>query len=185
MWHANLAGRRDLRRGIPAAEAGLPRYSVHANDIDFQIESDFVGLMAPGLYQPANDVAMRAGRIMNCGDGIHGGVFVSCMYAAAFVERDPRRIVERGLACIPSRSPCALPISDLLGWSKQQPDDWKKAWRLAVDKFEGTGAIVSGPYIPDGGKCQFTWTASPTAGWTSTRTARNSRSASRYGTSSG
>ena len=29
-------------------------YNAHANDIDFQIESDFIGLMTPGLPQEAN-----------------------------------------------------------------------------------------------------------------------------------
>ena len=28
--------------------SGHPDYNVHANDIDFQIESDFIGLMTPG-----------------------------------------------------------------------------------------------------------------------------------------
>ena len=55
LWHANLAARRALRRGVPAALSGTPKYNAHANDIDFQIEADFIGLMAPGLPQSAND----------------------------------------------------------------------------------------------------------------------------------
>src|SRR6478672_4528899 len=39
LWHANLAARRALKRGVPAALAGTPRYNAHANDIDFQIEA--------------------------------------------------------------------------------------------------------------------------------------------------
>ena len=35
LWHANLAARRALRRGIPATLSGTPRYNIHANDIDF------------------------------------------------------------------------------------------------------------------------------------------------------
>ena len=42
---------------------------------------------------------------MNYGDGIYGGMFVSGMYAAAFFESDPRKVVEAGLAAIPARSP--------------------------------------------------------------------------------
>ena len=49
LWHANLAARRALKRGVPAALAGTPKYNAHANDIDFQIEADFIGLMAPGF----------------------------------------------------------------------------------------------------------------------------------------
>src|SRR4029078_6477743 len=56
LWHANLAARCNLRRGVPAALAATPKYNAHANDIDFQIESDFIGLMAPGLPQSSNDI---------------------------------------------------------------------------------------------------------------------------------
>ncbi|MFB3827600.1 MAG: ADP-ribosylglycohydrolase family protein [Bryobacteraceae bacterium] len=148
LWHANLAGRRNLRRGIPASLSGTPKYNAHANDIDFQIESDFIGLMAPGLYQSANQIAWRAGRVMNYGDGIYGGMFVSGMYAAAFFENDPRKVVETGLACIPARSPYAALIRDLLAWHKQYPDDWKKVWRLMEDKWDRRDPCPAGALQP-------------------------------------
>ena len=31
LWHANLAARRALRRGVPATLSGTPRYNIHAN----------------------------------------------------------------------------------------------------------------------------------------------------------
>jgi hypothetical protein len=49
LWHANAAARRLLNRGIKAPLSGHPKHNVHADDIDFQIESDFIGLMTPGL----------------------------------------------------------------------------------------------------------------------------------------
>ena len=135
LWHANLAARRALKRGVPATLSGTPEYNAHANDIDFQIEADFVGLMAPGLPQASNDLCYRAGRVMNHGDGIYGGMFVSCMYAAAFFESDPRTLVEAGLACLPPQSPYATLISDVLQWSEQHPDDWIPVWNLVEEKW--------------------------------------------------
>lgn len=128
LWHANLAARRALRRGVPASLSGTPRYNVHANDIDFQIEADFIGLMTPGLPRLAADLGVRAGKVMNAGDGILGGIFVSCMYAEAFFENDPRRVVEAGLACLPAKSPYARLIADTLAWHRQYPQDWTKNW---------------------------------------------------------
>lgn len=135
LWHANLAARRALKRGVPATLSGTPKYNAHANDIDFQIEADFVGLMCPGLPQASNDLCYRAGRVMNHGDGIYGGMFVSCMYAAAFFESDPERLVEAGLACLPPESPYAMTIADVLAWSNEHPDDWIEVWGLIEDKW--------------------------------------------------
>ncbi len=148
LWHANLTGRRNLKRGIPGSQSGLPKYNAHADDIDFQIESDFIGLMAPGLYQSASDIAIRAGRVMNYGDGIYGGIFVSCMYSAGFFENDPRKVVEVGLSCIPSRSKYAQLISDVLAWSKQHPDDWKKVWNLIEEKWDKNDPCPEGALRP-------------------------------------
>ncbi len=49
LWHANAGARRALNQGIKAPWTGHPKYNFHANDINFQIEADFIGLMCPGL----------------------------------------------------------------------------------------------------------------------------------------
>jgi len=40
VWHANDAGLKNIRKGILPPDSGNPRYNPHADDIDFQIESD-------------------------------------------------------------------------------------------------------------------------------------------------
>ena len=148
LWHANLAARRALKRGVPAALTGTPQYNAHANDIDFQIEADFVGLMTPGMPVAANDLALRAGRVMNYGDGIYGGMFVSCMYAAAFFSDDPREVVEAGVECLPSESPYAQLIRDTLQWHTDNPDDWTKTWQLIAEKWDKREPCPSGALRP-------------------------------------
>jgi hypothetical protein len=148
LWHANLAARRALKRGVKAELSGTPQYNAHANDIDFQIESDFIGLMCPGLPRASNDLCRRAGRVMNYGDGIYGGMFVSGMYAAAFFENDPRKVIEAGLAAIPARSPYGLLISDVLAWSREYPNDWKKVWHLLGDKWDKREPCPEGALQP-------------------------------------
>jgi hypothetical protein len=148
LWHANLAARRALKRGVPPALSGTPKYNAHANDIDFQIEADFIGMMTPGLPQAANDLSWRAGRVMNYGDGIYGGMFVSCMYAAAYFENNPRKIVEAGLACMPAKSPYAMLIADVLAWSKQEPNDWVKVWNQIEQKWNKREPCPEGAMDP-------------------------------------
>jgi ADP-ribosylglycohydrolase/Carbohydrate esterase 2 N-terminal len=148
LWHANAGARRNLNRGIKAPMSGNPKYNIHANDIDFQIESDFIGMMTPGLPREANKYADRVGRVMNWGDGLYGGMFFSGMYAAAFFENDPRKVVEQGLLSIPVESAYAKVISDVLRWSAENPDDWMKTWHLIEDKWDKADACVDGALDP-------------------------------------
>jgi hypothetical protein len=148
LWHANAGARRNLNRGIKAPMSGHPQYNVHADDIDFQIESDFIGLMSPGLPRDANKYADRVGRVMNWGDGLYGGMFFGGMYAAAFFESDPRRVVEQGLRSIPASSAYARIIADVLAWSARNPDDWAKTWRLLEDKWDKDDACPDGALRP-------------------------------------
>ncbi|MFB3921580.1 MAG: ADP-ribosylglycohydrolase family protein [Terriglobia bacterium] len=147
LWHANLAARRLLRRGVKAPASGNPAHNLHANDIDFQIESDFIGLMCPGLPRAAQHYAERVGHVMNYGDGVYGGVFFGGMYAAAFFEKDPRKVVEAGLAAIPAGSVYAQVIRDVLKWSAENPD-WKKTWRLIEDKWDKDDPCPDGALRP-------------------------------------
>ena len=148
LWHANLAARRNLKRGVPATLSGTPKYNVHANDIDFQIESDFIGLMTPAMPQAAVGVALRAGRVMNYGDGLYGGIFISCMYSAAFFESDPRKVVEAGKSCMPADSPYAKIIADVLEWSKENPQDWIPVWNSIDRKWNRREPCPEGALLP-------------------------------------
>jgi len=135
LWHANAAGRTNLRQGIAPPDSGHPQFNHHADDIDYQIEADFAGLIAPGMPQVPIALGGTFGRIMNYGDGLYGGQFVGGMYAAAFFESDPERIVLAGLACIPPESQYAECIRDVIAWWKANPDNWEAAWNLIEAKY--------------------------------------------------
>jgi hypothetical protein len=148
LWHANAAARRNLNRGIKAPMSGNPLYNVHANDIDFQIEADFIGLMSPGLPRYSNLYCDRVGRVMNYGDGVYGGMFVCGMYSAAYFENDSRKVVEAGLACIPSQSSYAAIIRDLLEYSASNPENWRKVWQMIEDKWDKDDVCPDGALQP-------------------------------------
>ncbi|NOX56437.1 MAG: ADP-ribosylglycohydrolase family protein [Planctomycetes bacterium] len=152
LWHANRAGRDNLRSGIAPPDSGHPRFNKHAADIDYQIEADYSGLIAPGLPNLAIELGEKFGRLMNYGDGLYGGQFVGGMYAAAFFEDDPVKIVEAGLKCIPAASQYAECIRDTLRWYRQHPDDWQQTWRKINEKYHTNPAYrrfsCSGPQSP-------------------------------------
>ena len=143
LWHANRAGRDNLRSGIAPPDSGHPEFNEHADDIDYQIEADYAGLIAPGMPNVAIQLGETFGRLMNYGDGLYGGQFVGGMYAEAFFEDDVVQIVEAGLRCIPEDSQYHECISDVLAWYEEYPDDWAKTWqRWARPVLAGTLALM-------------------------------------------
>ena len=135
LWHANRYGRDNLRMGIAPPYSGHPDYNAHADDIDYQIEADYSGLIAPGLPQTVIDLGNTFGRLMNYGDGLYGGQFVGGMYAEAFFETDIDKIIQAGLACIPAESQYAETIRDVVKWHKENPDNWERTWQLIEYKY--------------------------------------------------
>lgn len=135
LWHANVVGRSNLRKGIAPPDSGHPQFNDHADDIDYQIEADFSGLIAPGMPNTVIALGEKFGRIMNYGDGLYGGQFVGGMYAAAFFESEPEALVREGLKCVPRRSQYAECIRDVVQWWKKNPDDWEATWHLIEAKY--------------------------------------------------
>ncbi len=135
LWCANRAGRTNLRRGIAPPDSSHPKFNRCPNDIDYQIEADYSGLVAPGLPQAAIDLGEKFGRLMNYGDGMYAGQFMGAMYAEAFFESDPVRMVEAGLRAIPAASQYAEMVRDLLAWHRADPNDWQKTWGLCQRKY--------------------------------------------------
>ena len=135
LWHANQAARNNILDGLKAPETGHWRNNPHADDIDYQIEADYAGLIAPGMPNAANEYSDRIGHIMNYGDGWYGGVFVGTMYALAFMHNDIQTIVKEALRTIPPKSRFYKTIADIIEWHSQYPNDWKKTWQLCEDKW--------------------------------------------------
>jgi ADP-ribosylglycohydrolase len=128
LWHANQMARYNILRGMAAPASGDWRNNPDADDIDFQIESDFIGLMSPGMPAAAAAMADRVGHIMNSGDGWYGGVYISTMYSLAFVSNDVNYVVTEGLKAIPEGTRFHKAISQVIALHKRYPDDWKRAW---------------------------------------------------------
>jgi hypothetical protein len=134
LWHANYYGRENLRKGIAPPDSGHPQFTKHSDDIDFQIEADFAGLIAPGMPNFALEVGNKFGSLMNYGDGLYGGFFMEAMYSEAFFENDINKIIENALQYIPAECLYAETIRDVIKWHKENPDDWQKTWKLVYDK---------------------------------------------------
>ncbi len=146
LWHANQAARYNILNGIDPPESGHWLNNPHADDIDFQIESDFAGLMSPGMVNQATEICDRIGHIMNYGDGWYGGVYVAAMYSLAFISDDARFIVEEALKAIPEKSLFYQCIHDVITWYDRMPDDWKSNWFEVEKKWSSDVGCPDGVF---------------------------------------
>ncbi len=146
LWHANVMARKNFFDGIMPPLSGNPEYNLHADDIDFQIEADYIGFMCPGMPRTAVQLADRVGHIMNYGDGVYGGMFVDALYAEAFFSDDIPSVVNRALQSIPAQSDYAACIRDVVALHRAYPDDWRRSWRELQAKW---GEVdICGALIP-------------------------------------
>ena len=155
---ANAEGRKNLRAGIAPPDASHPQFNYRSCDIDYMIESDYAGLIAPGMPNAGIELGNKFGRLMNYGDGVYGGQFVSGMYCEAFFEDDIMKIIEAGLACIPAESHFAEMVRDMIAWYNENPDDWVATWEKCQKKYRedpeyqqssngGIDVRINGAYI--------------------------------------
>ena len=144
LWHANQAARYNILNGRGAPDSGHWMYNPHADDIDFQIEADFIGMLYPGRVNTASELSDRIGHIMNYGDGWYGGVYIGAMYCLAYVCNDIPTVVTEALKTIPEGTKFHSTISDVIKYWKKYPDDWKQCW------FEVTNRHANDVGCPEG-----------------------------------
>jgi hypothetical protein len=135
LWVANKAGRSNLRKGIAPPDSSHPSFHKSAGAIDYQIEADYSGLIAPGMPSIVISLGEKFGRLMNYGDGVYAGQFIGALYAEAFFEKDVLKLIDAGLRAIPPKSMYAGMVRDMLAWRRQNPDNWEKTWALVDAKY--------------------------------------------------
>jgi len=135
LWHANVQARKNYYDSIFPPASGGPVYNFHADDIDFQIESDYIGFMCPAMPRQAVEIADKIGHIMNYGDGVYGGIFVAALYSEAFFENDIMHIVENALKSIPAESDYANIVRDVITLYQHYPANWRDAWHELEAKW--------------------------------------------------
>lgn len=135
LWHANVQARKNYFDSIFPPQSGLPEFNLHADDIDFQIEADYIGFMCPGMPGTAAGIADKIGRIMNYGDGVYGGIFVAALYSEAYFDTSVVNVVNKALLSIPAESDYAKIIRDVILLHQHYPSDWRAAWKELEAKW--------------------------------------------------
>lgn len=151
LWHGNEAARTALASGIPAPGSGHYANNAHCDDLDWQIEADYIGLVTPGMTHEAVELAWRHGHLIGYGDGVYGGVFVAAMHAEAFVARTLDQVIAAGLAAIPPDTDFRRLLADVQdGYAHNAA--WEDTWQMIEDKWGHTDRCPVGlddPYNID------------------------------------
>lgn len=144
LWHANVQARKNYYDSIFAPQSGMPENNFHADDIDFQIEADYLGFMSPGMPQTAAKIADKIGHIMNYGDGVNGGIFVGALYSQAFFSSNISGIIDYALKSIPAESDYSKIVKDVIMLHKHYPNDWQAAWKEIEAKWDNVDICGAG-----------------------------------------
>ena len=134
LWAANQGARYNYLQGLLPPATGYWKNNPHADDIDFQIEADYAGLMAPGMPQAAAHYTDSIGHIMSYGDGWYGGVYVATMYSLAFVSNDINYIVTQALKAIPEGAYYHKFMADVIKLCYKNKD-WRVTWQEIEDTY--------------------------------------------------
>ena len=148
LWHANQVAKYNIKQGIMPPMSGHWLNNPHADDIDYQIEADFAGLMTPGMPNTASEISDRVGHIFTYGDGWYGGVYVGALYSMAFVSDDVEVVVSEALKTIPEQSDFYRCMKDVIDWYKQYPNDWKQTWFECQKKWTSEVGCPDGVFAP-------------------------------------
>lgn len=148
LWHANQCARYNILNGIMPPESGHWLNNPHADDIDYQIESDFAGLMSPGMVNTSAEISDKIGHIMNYGDGWYGGVYLGALYSLAFISDDMQYIVKEALKTIPKQSNYYKVIDEAIRAYDENPNDWKYAWYKVQANWANDVGCPDGVFTP-------------------------------------
>ncbi len=151
LWFANQTARYNVLNGLKPPASGYWLNNPCADDIDFQIEADFAGIMSPGMVNQAVKICDKVGHIMNYGDGYYGGVFMAALYSLALVAddvNDIEPIIRKALSAIPAESKFYQCVNDVVNWYDEDPGNWKSNWYKANRKWASDIGSPLGVFEP-------------------------------------
>ncbi|MDX9972699.1 MAG: ADP-ribosylglycohydrolase family protein [FCB group bacterium] len=130
---AELIALENFRKGIWPPESAVVD-NPYQEMIGAQMRGDIWGMIAPGMPTVAAEYATRDASITHTGNGIYGEQYIAAAVSLAFVEKDPRKIIEGALQVIPADSAYAQAIRDAIAYHDANPD-WQDAWKELDKKW--------------------------------------------------
>ncbi|MEG0307844.1 MAG: ADP-ribosylglycohydrolase family protein [Clostridium sp.] len=139
----------NLQNGIKAPLSGSMKLNgpTIAEQIGGQIFIDSWGLVCPGNPSLAAQYGEKAASVSHDGNGKYGGMFIATCVAEAFVEKDIKNIINKGLSVIPTDCEYAKVSRDIMKFYDEHPSDWRVCFEYifknyGYDKYDGVCHII-------------------------------------------
>jgi hypothetical protein len=135
VWLANRATLGLMHFGFTPPFTGDRNINPHWYQIDPQLINEVWAYTAPGMVKYASQKSDWAARITSDDWGVEPTIHYGAMYAAAFFEKDMRKLIEIGLKELPANGRYAQTIRDMIALHKKYPTKWQDAWKEMAEKY--------------------------------------------------
>lgn len=135
VWLANRATLGLMHFGYTPPFSGSKEINPHWFQIDPQLINEIWAYTAPGMVQYAAEKSEWAARITSDSWGTEPTIHYGAMYAAAFFEKDIRKLIDIGIKELPEDGRYAQTIRDMITLHKKYPNKWQDAWKEMADKY--------------------------------------------------
>ena len=135
VWLANRGALGLMHFGYTPPFTGDKDINPHWFQIDPQLINEIWAYTAPGMVKYAAQKSDWAARITSDEWGAEPTVHYGAMYAAAFFEKDVRKLIDIGLKELPPNGRYAQTIRDMIALHKKYPNKWQDAWKELAEKY--------------------------------------------------
>ena len=125
----------NLKNGLIPPQTAL-KDNPYYEWIGADIRSDPWSYCAPGLPELAAEFAWRDATVSHIRNGIYGEMFFSAVIAAAFAERDTRKLLHIGLSEIPAKCALTETVLETIKWCYDDRD-WSKTHDRVAERYAG------------------------------------------------
>jgi ADP-ribosylglycohydrolase/Putative Ig domain len=135
VWLANRGALGLMHFGYTPPFTGDKNINPHWFQIDPQLINEIWAYTAPGMIKYSAQKSDWAALITSDEWGAEPTVHYGAMYAAAFFEKDVRKLIDIGLRELPPNGRYAQTIRDMIALHKKYPNKWQDAWKEMAEKY--------------------------------------------------
>lgn len=127
VWLANRGALGLMHFGYTPPFTGSKTLNPHWYQIDPQLINEVWAFTAPGMVNYAAAKSDWVARITSDDWGMEPTVHYGAMFAAAFFEKDIRKLINIGLSSLPASGRYTATVKKMIALYEKYPSDWKAA----------------------------------------------------------